>query len=410
MPESAESEGRLPRLKLSLRPTAESIVRGGHPWVYSESIRKQNREGEAGEIAVIYDRKDKFLALGFYDPDSPLRVRILHVGKPVKLDHVWWEEKLAETLAIRAPLLSESTNGLRLINGESDGWPGLVMDRYGATLVLKLYTSAWMGLLDLLGPMIVAHLSPERIVLRMSRNLQSWVSKNGGPGDGELLHGPEPGGVVVFLENGLRFESDVLRGQKTGFFLDQRENRQQVGELSEGRDVLNAFSFSGGFSLYAARGGAKSVTDLDISGHALAAAGRNFALNKDDPKVVACRHEVIKDDVFQWVEKAGSASFDLVVMDPPSLAKREAERGRAIEAYAKLNAQAIRLLRPGGVLVAASCSAHVSEDEFFHAVRSTAKRSGRSFEELGTRLHAPDHRAIFPEAQYLKCIFLQFAK
>ena len=119
---------------------------------------------------------------------------------------------------------------------------------------------------------------------------------------------------------------------------------------------------------------------------------------------------MIKDDVFQWVEKAGSASFDLVVMDPPSLAKREAERGRAIEAYAKLNAQAIRLLRPGGVLVAASCSAHVSEDEFFHAVRSTAKRSGRSFEELGTRLHAPDHRATFPEAQYLKCIFLQFAK
>lgn len=409
MGEDVEKEAKLPRLKLSLRPTAESIVRSGHPWVYSDSIRKQNREGDAGEIAVIYDRKDKFLALGFFDPDSPLRVRILHVGKPVRLDKSWWQAKLEETLHHRDGIFDEETTGLRLINGESDKWPGLVMDRYDETLVLKLYTPAWIGLLDLLVPMIVEAVKPQRLVLRMSRNLQSWVSKNGGPGDGDMLHGAPLDGVVTFLESGIRFESDVIRGQKTGFFLDQRENRQRVGELSKGLDVLNAFSFSGGFSLYAAKGGATSVTDLDISAHALEAARRNFALNESDPYLAACEYTSVQDDAFKWIENGKPSSFDLVIVDPPSLAKREAERERAIQAYGKLNANAIRLLRKGGILVAASCSAHVSESEFFDAVRLAAKKSGRSFQEIGTRLHAPDHRATFPEARYLKCLYLKFA-
>ncbi|MDF1826584.1 MAG: class I SAM-dependent methyltransferase [Verrucomicrobiales bacterium] len=409
MGEADKKEANLPRLKLTLRPTAESIVRSGHPWVYSDSIRKQSREGEAGEVAVIYDRKDKFLALGFFDPDSPLRVRILHVGKPVQLNDAWWQAKLEETLDRRSGILSEETNGLRLINGESDGWPGLVMDRYDSTLVLKLYTPAWVGLINSLVPMMVGAIAPERIVLRMSRNLQAWVSANGGQKDGEILHGPPLDGVVTFLENGLLFESDVIRGQKTGFFLDQRENRQRVGELSKGLDVLNAFSFSGGFSLYAARGGARSVTDLDISAHALEAAKRNFALNEEDPMVAACVYRSVQDDAFKWIESGKPSSFDLVIVDPPSLAKREAERERAVQAYGKLNSNAIRLLRRGGILVAASCSGHVSEVEFFDAVRSAARKSGRAFQEIETRLHAPDHRATFPEAQYLKCFYLKFS-
>ncbi len=400
--------GRPPRLKLTLRSTAETIVRGGHPWVYSDSIKSQNREGEAGELAVVYDRKNKFLAMGFYDPDSPLRLRIFHVGKAVTIDPAWWKNRLGETLARRTSIADESMNGLRLINGESDGWPGLVMDRYAGTLVVKVYTPAWIGLLEMLIPIMVGMLEPERIVLRMSRNLQSWVAKEGGPGDGAILHGPPLDGVVVFLENGVRFESDPVKGQKTGFFLDQRENRKRVGELAEGADVLNAFSFSGGFSLYAARGGAKSVTDVDISEHALKAAARNFALNKEDLRVAACEHRMEQADAFQWIEDAPASSFDLVIVDPPSLAKREAERGRAIQAYGKLNANAIRLLREGGVLVAASCSAHVSEEEFYGAVRNAAQRSGRSFEEIETREHALDHDATFPEAQYLKCVYVRF--
>jgi 23S rRNA (cytosine1962-C5)-methyltransferase len=420
---SARSNPKPTRLKLTLRPTAETIVRGGHPWVYSESIRSQNREGETGELAVIYDRNDKFLAVGLFDPDSPLRVRILHAGKPATLDADWWRARLQQSLARRAGIADAQTNGLRLINGESDGWPGLVLDRYDTTLVLKLYTAAWLPRLAEVQQLILTTLQPERLVLRLSRNIQdlaaAWPDvvnpllsppkSRTGFHDGQILHGPPLDGVVTFLETGIRFEADVLHGQKTGFFLDQRENRRLVETFAAGADVLNAFSFSGGFSLYAARGGAKSVTDLDISAHALAAAERNFKLNTGTPGVSRYEHRTLQTDAFEWIERARPGQFDVVIVDPPSLAKREAERAGAIQAYGRLNANGIRLLRPQGVLVAASCSAHVSAEEFFGAVRSAARQSERRHEELGTSLHAPDHHATFPEAHYLKCICLRFA-
>lgn len=392
------------RLKLGLKPAAESAVRKGHPWIYSDSIRHQSREGTAEDLAVVYDRNDRFLAVGFYDPDSPLRIRIVHRGKPLPIDEAFWRRRLGDTLLRRESLLDEGTNGIRLVNGESDGWPGFVLDRYGSTLVLKLYAAAWRSRLPMVQDLLVDMLRPERLVLRLSRNLQRGA---GFPEDGTILHGPPLDGPVVFLESGLHFESEVLRGQKTGFFLDQRENRRRVETFARGAEVLNAFSFSGGFSLYAARGGAKSVVDLDLSAHALSAATRNFALNHDNPRVAACRHETVQADAFLWLEQAKAASFDLVVVDPPSLAKREAERRRAIQAYGKLNASALRLLRPRGILVAASCSAHVSEEEFFGAVRMAMRGSGRRFEELATTSHAPDHHAAFPEARYLKCMFVR---
>jgi len=171
---------------------------------------------------------------------------------------------------------------------------------------------------------------------------------------------------------------------------------------------LNAFSFSGGFSLYAARGGAKSVTDLDISQHALASAKRNFALNAADATIAQCPHEPIQTDVFEWLAGNGGRQFDLIVLDPPSLAKREMERAGAIRAYGKLVAGGLGHLNAGGVLVACSCSAHVTAAEFFDAARAAATRSGRRFTELQTTGHAPDHHATFPEANYLKAIFLRF--
>lgn len=173
--------------------------------------------------------------------------------------------------------------------------------------------------------------------------------------------------------------------------------------------MLNAFSFSGGFSLYAARGGARSVTDLDISPHALAAAKRNFELNLGLPTVARCKHAVIQCDAFEWIERAKPSQFDVAIVDPPSLAKREIERAGAIRAYGKLTATGIRLLRPRGVLVASSCSAHVSAEEFFRAVRGAAGSSHRRFAVLATTGHAPDHAATFAEGQYLKCIYLRFA-
>jgi 23S rRNA (cytosine1962-C5)-methyltransferase len=396
------------RLRLRITAAAETIVRGGHPWLFADSIHEMNRAGASGELAIIFDRKDKFLAVGLFDPDSPIRVRILHAGRPQTLDAAWWQAHLAQALARRAGLFDATTTGYRLIHGESDGWPGLVLDRYDTTLVLKLYTAAWLPRLDEILALIKERIASGRLVLRLSRNIQPFADKQFHRRDGQVLFGSTPTGQVIFSENGVRFEADVLRGQKTGFFLDQRENRAEIEKLARGKKVLNAFSFSGGFSVYAARGGAKSVTDLDISAHALESAKRNFTLNLNLPGVAASRHETVQADAFAWLA-AGGDKFDLVVLDPPSLAKRAVEREGALRAYERLNAQGIAKLARDGILVAGSCSAHVSAAEFFDAVRRAAMKSGRKFAELKTLQHPPDHPAGFKEAEYLKVIYLKFA-
>jgi len=398
---------KLPRLRLRVTAAAESSLRSGHPWLFAESIQEQNRPGRLGELGVIYDRRNCFLALGLFDPDSPIRLRVLRAGKPQVIDRAWWSGQLDQALQRRQGLFDDQTTGFRWINGENDGWPGLVLDRYDQTLVLKLYTAAWLPRWEEIAGLITERLHPERIVLRLSRNIQELAGKQFSKRDGEILYGPVLEEPVVFQETGLRFEADVLRGQKTGFFLDQRENRRLVESLASGRRVLNAFSFSGGFSLYAARGGAESVTDLDISAHALGGAKRNFALNQSQAAVAACRHEVIQAEAFQWLGEQRARAFDLIVLDPPSFAKREAERAAAIRAYGKLAKLGIEHLARGGVLVACSCSAHVTAEEFFTEVRRVAAATGRAIGELRTTGHAPDHPAAFKEATYLKAIYLR---
>jgi 23S rRNA (cytosine1962-C5)-methyltransferase len=400
------------RLRLRVTAAAETQLRAGHPWVFGDSVREQNRDGSVGELAVIYDRKDTFLAVGLFDPDSPIRVRILHAGKPQAIDAAWWAARLAQTFERRRGLFDQRTNGARIINGESDGWPGLVLDRYDQTLVLKLYTAAWLPRFEEIANLMRAQLKPQRLVLRLSRNLQAQARKDSSLEDGQILFGDsaaEKEAPTIFLETGLRLEADVCHGQKTGFFLDQRENRRAVESLAAGREVLNAFSFSGGFSLYAARGGAVSVTDLDISSHALAGSERNFALNQSVPAIAGCRHQLAQADAFDWLAANGSRRFGLIVLDPPSFARREGERAGAIRAYERLAGLGIQHLAPDGILVACSCSAHVTAEEFFEAVRRSATKSGRKFKEMQTTRHAPDHRASFKEAEYLKAIYLRFS-
>ena len=445
---AAANQTAATRLRLRITAAAETIVRNGHPWLFADSIHEANRDGQLGELAVIYDRKDKFLAIGMFDPDSPIRVRILQAGKPIIIDAAWWQARLEQALARREGLFDTTTTGYRLIHGESDGWPGLVLDKYDSTLALKIYTAAWLPRVNELLTLFQEKIPSERIVLRLSRNIQSAAlglprparnerGEGRGEGqlkklasspqpfpplgeerektfgtrdwfDGQILFGPQPEGAVIFSENGICFEADVVRGQKTGFFLDQRENRHEVEMLARGRRMLNAFSFSGGFSVYAARGGAKFVTDLDISAHALESAKRNFARNQNFPGVAACHQEIVQADAFIWLEKSAE-KFDLIVLDPPSLAKRAAEREGAIRAYERLNSLGIAKLVRNGVLVAGSCSAHVATEEFFDAVRRAATKSGRKFTELKTLQHPPDHPATFKEAEYLKVIYLKFA-
>jgi 23S rRNA (cytosine1962-C5)-methyltransferase len=287
-----------------------------------------------------------------------------------------------------------------------------VLDRYGETFAFKIYTAAWRDRIADLLPLLVgidvrrftSNSAP--VPFKKSQNLLTSIptivlrtSRNLNAADAEVLHG-KIDGPVQFLENGLRFEADVLRGQKTGFFLDQRENRQIVETLARDRDVLNAFSFSGGFSVYAARGSARSVTDLDISAHALSSARRNFALNK----LENVRHETIQADTFEFLAAKPTRRFGLIILDPPSLAKRESEKDGALRAYRKLVESALPWLAPKGILVAASCSAHVTPEEFFPAVLSASK-----LKEIRRTENPPDHPASFAEARYLKCIYLNKA-
>ncbi|HEX3716902.1 MAG TPA: class I SAM-dependent methyltransferase [Verrucomicrobiae bacterium] len=396
----AKTLANKPSLRLRVTAVAETIVRGGHPWLFANSVRDQNREGETGELTVIFDRKDRFLAIGLFDADSAIRVRILHTGKPCAIDHEWWQKRAADALNRRMGLFDSQTTGYRLINGESDGWPGLVLDRYDDTLVLKIYTSAWLPRFEEIADLLAGK---SRLVLRLSRNIQEFAAEHFGLSDGRILRGAPLDGPVFFLENGLWFEADVALGQKTGFFLDQRENRREVARLAAGRQVLNLFSYTGGFSVYAAGGGAVSVLSLDISEHALAGARRNFALNQSHPEVSRCRHETIQADAFAWLRKEPEKSFDMIVLDPPSLARRESERAEAIGAYGRLIEAALKRLNKDGILVAASCSAHVSAAEFF----GVARQFNSEAEELRTTGHAADHPATFPEAEYLKCIYLR---
>jgi len=394
------------RTRIHITPGAEKTLRSGHPWLFANSIVQQRGKGELGDLAVVYDRNDHILGLGLFDPHSPIRVRMIHVGKAQPITEAWWKSHLESAIRRRAGLFDDNTNGFRWLHGENDQWPGLVLDRYSSTLVLKLYTAAWLPRLDDLVKSFVERFSPENLVLRLSKNICSISENEFHKYDGDILFGPRPEKSISFLESGLRFEVNVIQGQKTGFFLDQRDNRRRVEELSGQREVLNAFSYSGAFSVYAARGGARSVADLDINKHALASAKRNFELNTSDPAVRPCHHELVQADAFEWLTQNARKKYDMIILDPPSLARRESERQAALRAYHKLSASAAKMLRPQGVLVACSCSAHVTADEFFGVVRQAFSGSNRSVTELQTTAHPADHPATFKEAHYLKAIFL----
>jgi 23S rRNA (cytosine1962-C5)-methyltransferase len=275
--------------------------------------------------------------------------------------------------------------------------------------VLKLYTAAWLPHLGEVRAAIDEVLAPERVVLRLARAIERACLERAGLRDGAILSGPALSEPVVFLENGLRFRCDPVHGQKTGFFLDQRENRARVGELARGRRVLNAFSYTGGFSLYAARGSASEVVSLDSSRPALDEARENFALNADVPSVARAAHTCLCDDAFTALARLSSEGrrFELVVIDPPAFAKSRAEVGAALAAYAKLAELGANLLAPAGDLVMASCSARVDADALAGAIRSGTCRAGRKLEEWQRTEHGLDHPVRFPEGAYLKCLWLR---
>ncbi len=395
------------RIAIHVTPAAERAIRKGHPWLFADSIRKQSFNGRSGDLAIIFDKNRKFLAVGLYDPLSPIRVRILQANKPATIDWAWFEVQLQTAVNLRRPLEQTNTNGYRVVHGENDGFPGLVIDRYDQTYVMKLYTSAWIPHLQDVLTAVTAVCQPQTVILRLNRAMQKTPELLYGLQDGQALIGMVPQAPIQFLENGIRFETDVVHGQKTGFFLDQRDNRAKVEALAKGKIVLNVFAYTGGFSLYAARGGATEVFSLDQSQPALDNAVRNFALNQDNSNVAQCHHECLAGDAFQLLQELHNTGrhFDMVILDPPSFAKKQDEAERALIMYGRLVKLGLNVLKKGGILVAASCSSRVDAESFFAVVYAAGLEVERPLTEIERTQHALDHPIHFAEGAYLKCLF-----
>jgi len=396
------------RKSIAVRVTKDALrnIRKGHPWVFENSIVSMSQEGEPGDIAVIFDERKRFAAVGLLDPFSMIKIKILQHGKPANINEEWFKEKINDALMMRKDLVPPQTDGYRLIYGENDGFPGLIVDIYGDSVVIKIYSLCWIDYLEMLSGLFAEILNIKRIVLRMSRQvkraefLQEFK-------DGMVIYGQELNGPVVFCENGIYFYSDLQRGQKTGFFLDQRDNRSRVEKLAQGKNVLNVFSYSGGFSLYAARGGAESVTSIDISPYAVEAIAQNINLNSENEKISKCRYINLTGDAFETMDTLikNREKFELVIIDPPSFANSQKHRDKALNAYAKLIRSGLKLVAKNGILVMASCSSRITAEEFADLIVKTAKKENCKLELFEMTGHAFDHPVKIPEAKYLKCAY-----
>ena len=380
---------------------AAKQLRQGHPWLFDGGVEKINKEGLAGSVAVVFDDRRKMVGLGLYDPAHPIRVKMLMRGGGVSIDENFFAERVQAAVAKRAALEGQGTDGYRLIYGESDGLPGLVVDRYADTIVIKLYSALWWSRLAQVVPSLCRLSGARHVVLRLSRALKSEGAQYG-LSDGQILSDAPLPDLLTFKENGLTFEVDVLRGQKTGFFLDQRDNRKRVEALSAKKRVLNVFSYTGGFSLYAARGGAAEVTSLDASRPALEAAERNFGLNP----TISTPHQTLCGDAFAQMSALSKTGklFDLIVIDPPSFARKKSEIDTARTAYARLTKFGLKLLAPGGTLLLASCSSRITMEDFIDLNTQAARELGWSLRIIEAHGHALDHPVTFAEGAYLKCL------
>lgn len=399
-------------ISVRVKSAAERALRQGHPWVFEESILRQSHLGNAGDLAVIYDReKNNFLAVGLYDPLSPIRIKVLQALQPERIDRAFFTAKLREAQAKRQPLINEGTTGYRLVYGESDGFPALILDRYGDTLVMKLYTTAWLPHLETLIGALEEAIVFDNLVLRLSRALQSDrlnITKLYGLEDGQQLIGGGADEPVKFVENGLLFEADVRKGHKTGFFFDQRDNRRKTRELAQGRRVLDVFAYTGGFSVYALAGGARTITTLDSSKPALETLKRNVESNGYNTELI----DALAGDAFANLMQLTQArrKFNMVIIDPPAFANSRASMRNAVMAYRRLVEMALRLLENDGVLLMASCSSRIPAKMFFQLVERSAMVAGFKLEIIEKTGHTLDHPVGFPEAAYLKALFARVLK
>ena len=389
--------------RVELKAGLARHLRAGHPWVFKKAIAHAPKL-PAGAVVDLVEG-GRFAARGYWDPVSPIAVRVLTRDEREPIDAAFFKRRIEACHAHRRELIDlDGTDAFRLVHGESDGLPGIVIDLYAGTAVLKLYSAG----LTPYRPMLLEALKPYATAV-IGRD---EVGRDDGEGDegagtGRVLYGPKPPELVTITERHAKFHVDLYRGQKTGFFLDQRENRFLVRRLSKGREVLNCFCFTGGFSVNAALGGATKVFSVDQDADAVALARENFTLNGLD----AAAHDFLAADVFELLSsfKDEGRTFDTVILDPPAFAKSQKAVEAALDGYASLNRQALAVLKPGGLLVTASCSARVTPEQFLDAVKSAGFNADVDLTLVEERYQPPDHpiRMQFREGRYLKFLVLK---
>ncbi|HYQ44129.1 MAG TPA: class I SAM-dependent rRNA methyltransferase [Polyangiaceae bacterium] len=365
-------------------------LQAGHPWVYRDHVP---RGFQAASGTWVKIRAGNFSAFALWDESSKIALRLFSErGVP---DADWVRQRVATALELRRSLLDEKTSAYRLLYGEGDGLPGLTVDVYGPFAVIVTYADS----LDVLVPWVVRALVE---LLKLQGVVRRARVADGEPPKLEALHGRLPPRDLIIAEHGLRMHVDLFAGQKTGLFLDHRENRRFIGDLCAGKRVLNLFSYTGAFSLYAARAGAASVTSVDLSQPAARAARGNFELNGLDPE----QHEFLAEDVFAFLERTRQAgvSYDVVICDPPSFANSRDQQKNALRAYVGVNSSGLRVLELNGIYAAASCTAQVSSDAFRGVLAEAAVNAKRRLQIFHDAGHAADHPifAGHPEGRYLK--------
>ena len=388
--------------KVYLKPGKEESLKRFHPWVFSGAIARIEGEPEEGEIVDVFTSKKEFIACGHYQVGS-IAVRVLTFTQQ-EIDRDFWRQKLqvAKDLRVALGLIGNPENNTyRLVHGEGDNLPGLIIDVYDHTAVVQPQAAGMHvfrmeiaeALSDVMGDIVQNIYYKSETTLPFKADL--LARENG------FIKGGSPENVA--MENGLKFHVDWLKGQKTGFFVDQRENRHLLERYSKGRNVLNMFCYTGGFSFYAMRGGANLVHSVDSSAKAIDLTNENVQLNfPGDP-----RHQAFAEDAFKFLDRMGD-QYDLIILDPPAFAKHRDAVRNALRGYTKLNAKAFEKIRPGGILFTFSCSQVVNKDNFRNAVFTAAAQSGRSVRILHQLTQPGDHpvNIYHPEGEYLKGLVL----
>lgn len=372
-----------------------------HPWVFAGAISRLVGQPEPGDAVLVQSHEGRVVGRGLFNPASNIRVRLYRWGEGGELDEEFWRTQINSAIDLREQLvLRDDTTANRLISSESDGLSGLTVDRYGQWLLVQMTSRALAQRQQLLFDLLEDRLRPQGIWLRTEKGIGEAEGLDLTDG---LVRGLAPPRPLTIRENGLAFMVDVAEGQKTGAFLDQRDNRRAAASYCRGARVLDLFSYSGGFGVTAmVLGGAASAICVDSSQSALDAGQRNAEANG-----VADRMQFVKSDVFKYLEaaKAGGEKFDVVVLDPPKMARRQAGVDQALRGYHSLNVLAASVLKRGGVLVTCSCSGRVSRDDFEMMLAQTSASTLRAVKVLEARGPAPDHPVSpnCPESGYLKC-------